>query len=74
MMEKFACFHMEVVRSISRPVYGIARQTAFWAVDIYTSSLSFGSPSLLHGWITEILLTMLINSNAGQYAATFKTH
>ena len=26
MMEKYACFHMKVVRSIARPIRGIARQ------------------------------------------------
>ena len=26
MMEKYACFHMGLVRSISRPIHGIARQ------------------------------------------------
>ena len=27
-LEKYACFHMGVVRSISRPIHGIARQMA----------------------------------------------
>ena len=71
---------MPVVRSISRPIRGIARQMstfskrAFWAVDTYICSLLVGSLSLRHGLITEIVLAMLINSNASQYAASFKTH
>ena len=57
---KYACFHMGVVRSLSRLIHGIARQWAlptnrtFWVVDIYRVSLSFVSPSLGHGKITEI--------------------
>ena len=40
---KYACFHMGVVRSISRLIHGIARQMglptkrAFWVVDIYVA-------------------------------------
>ena len=45
---KYACFHMGVVRSLSTPIHGIARQmgATFWEVDIYRCSLSFVSPSL----------------------------
>ena len=49
---KYACFHMGVVRSISRLIHGIARQMGasnregFWVVDIYRIGLSFVSPSL----------------------------
>ena len=61
MMEKYACFYNGVMRSISSVIRGIVRQwalptkRAFWAVDIYRCSLSFESPSLRHGKITEIL-------------------
>ena len=50
--EKYACFHMGVVTSLSRLIHGIARQMgaptkrAFWVVEIYRCSLSFVSPSL----------------------------
>ena len=54
--------------------WALPTKRAFWSVYIYRCSLSLGPPSFWLGKITEILLTMLINSNASQYAATLKTH
>ena len=80
MMEKYTCFHMGLVRSIADPFmeklgkWALPTKRAFLGDDIYSCSLLFGSPSLCHGKITEIVFTMLINSSASQYAATFRTH
>ena len=50
---KYACFHIGVVRSISRPIHGIAKQKGasnfegiFGSRDLYRCNLSFVPPSL----------------------------